>query len=135
MNDDRVFLDASFWIAYRNAKDPAFAQAQAALHRLFRMRTRFVTTLPVFCEVHAFFSRHPGRRQIILNDLWQNPLVHFEEISPADQGAAVELLSQHADKSFSLCDALSFVVMGRLGLKRAASFDGHFRQFGGFELV
>jgi uncharacterized protein len=133
--DTRVFLDASFWIAYRNAREPGYVQAQAVLRRLFLARTRFVTTLPVFCEIQAYFSRHPGRRRTILADLWQNPVVQFENISSADQEAAIELLRQHQDKSFSLCDALSFVVMGRLGVKRVATFDGHFRQAGGFEIV
>ena len=63
-----------------------------------------------------------------------NPLVRIEEITHSDQQQAFELLRRHADKSYSLCDAISFVVIGRLGLRQALSFDDHFRQFGGFQV-
>ncbi|MDB6057270.1 MAG: hypothetical protein JWO95_1114, partial [Verrucomicrobiales bacterium] len=40
-----------------------------------------------------------------------------------------------SDKDYSLCDALSFVIIRRIGLRQAASFDKHFRQFGEFEVL
>lgn len=135
MMDSRVFLDASFWIAYRNARDVGNVAAQAVVRQLFQERTRFVITIPVFCEIHAFFSRHPGRRKMILADFWKNPIVDIEPVSHQDYEAAVGLLKKHDDKDFSFCDVLSFVVMNRLGVRRVATFDQHFRQFGGFEIV
>ena len=55
----------------------------------------------------------------------------------AGQGSidAIGLLRQHVDKSYPFCDAISFVVMQRLGTKRVAAYDDHFRQFGEFEQV
>ena len=35
----------------------------------------------------------------------------------------------HSDKFYSLCDALSFVVMERIGITDAISFDRHFREY------
>jgi predicted nucleic acid-binding protein len=135
VSDPRVFIDASFWIAYRDPREEAHPLARETVGRLFQTRTTFVTTVPVFCEIHAYFVRSPRHRQRVLNDFWRNPLVHIEETMHADQMAALELLEKHEDKSYSFCDALSFVVMRRLGLARVASFDGHFRQFGEFELI
>jgi predicted nucleic acid-binding protein len=135
MTDSRVFLDASFWIAYRNGRELCFPAAQRIVRRLFQERTRFVITIPVFCEIHAFFSRHPGRRKMVLADFWNNPVVEFEPVSHQDYERAVELLAGHEDKDFSFCDALSFVVMKRLGVRRVATFDHHFRQVGGFEVI
>ena len=40
------------------------------------------------------------------------------------------LLRAQADKNYSLCDALSFVVMERLRITDALAFDRHFRQYG-----
>ncbi len=133
--DGRVFLDASFWIAYREPREPLSPRALEILRRLFDARTRFVTTFPVLCEIQAYFSRHAARRQTVLRDLWENPVVDFEDITYRDQESAVALLRSHGDKSFSLCDATSFVVMRRLGLRRAVSFDRHFQQIGGFEVI
>lgn len=130
-----VFLDASFWVAYRDADQANHSEASQALKGLFHSRTRITTTLPVMCEIHAAFSRNSRVRAQILEDLWNNPLVHIEDVSHTDQAAAIEILRGQPDKNYSLCDALSFVVMRRLKIRRAASFDKHFRQFGEFEII
>lgn len=47
-------------------------------------------------------------------------------MTPADLEAAWAVGQVFADQDFSLVDRTSFVVMERLGLARAASFDDHF---------
>lgn len=130
-----IFLDASFWIAYRNERQNCHTNAKRILAEIFRRRIKFVTTLPVLCEIHAHFSRAPEKKREILRDFENNPLVHIEQITHADQQLAFKLLNQQTDKSYSLCDAISFVVMQRLHLKQALAFDDHFRQFGEFEVL
>ena len=98
-------------------------------------RTRFVFTSFILAETHAYFSRSPALRAQILDDAQKNPALQWESVWQSDETAALTLLRQHRDKEYSLCDAISFVVMKRLGISRAATFDGHFRQFGGFEIV
>ena len=39
-------------------------------------------------------------------------------------------LQQYADKSFSLADCVSFIVMRQRGIERALAFDRHFIQAG-----
>ncbi|MEO7298611.1 MAG: PIN domain-containing protein [Verrucomicrobiota bacterium] len=132
---NRVFIDSSFWITYREEREARQPEAQRILTELFRQKTHFVATLPVICEIHASFSRNPRKRALVLKDLCHNPLVMIEQISHQDQHAALELLSLHDDRTYPLCDALSFVVMRRLKITRAAAFDVHFRQFGEFEII
>jgi|SRR5579863_6154819 len=132
---NRVFLDASFWVTYRDEDEARHADAIRVMAGLFRQRAQFVTTLAVLCEIHANFSRNRLKRALVLEDLWNNPLVTVEEISHQDQTEAIELLRDHHDKSYSLCDALSLVVMRRLGAKRVVTFDNHFKQFGAFEVI
>jgi predicted nucleic acid-binding protein len=133
--NSRIFLDASFWIAYRDQDDAPHPIARRIVLDLFRERTQLVTILPVICEIHAYFAREISTRQRILNDLCGNRILAVEEISQSDQEEAVELLRSRRDRSYSLCDALSFIVMRRLHLRRALSFDNHFRQFGEFEII
>ena len=130
-----VFLDASFWIAYRDERQNLHEQAKRILSAVFRRRIKFVTTLPVLCEIHAHFCRNAKKKRLIIQDFDNNPLVQIEAITNADQHQAFELLGSQADKTYSLCDAISFVVIRRLGLNQVLSFDKHFRQFGEFEII
>jgi uncharacterized protein len=53
--------------------------------------------------------------------VWVDELLHRE---------AVELLLARQDKSYSLCDAVSFVLMRQRGIVNALSTDKHFEQEG-----
>jgi hypothetical protein len=131
----RIFLDSSFWIAYRDAREADCPRAGELVRQFFGERKHFVTTVPVFCEIHARFARNKTRRQTIISDFWHNPLVHLEPLTDADYQEALAILGAQTDKSYPFCDALSFVVMRRLEIKQVATFDEHFRQFGEFEVL
>lgn len=49
--------------------------------------------------------------------------------------AALELLHNREDKKWSLCDAVSFVLMDELGLTEALTTDHHFEQAGFVKLL
>lgn len=132
---NRVFADASFWIAHRDRRDEHHERAQVLVRRMIAERVQFVVTPYIFAEVHAYFSRHRILRERIIRDFWDNPAVHFEEISVKDQRDAIELLRTNQDKAYSFCDALSFGVIERMQVSKALSFDGHFRQFGQFTVL
>jgi len=53
----------------------------------------------------------------------------------ADQRPAVAVLDRYRDKDLSFADAISFVVMERLGISDAFAFDTDFSQFGWTILV
>jgi uncharacterized protein len=132
---ERVLLDASFWIALRDPREPWHSRARQATLELLKCRTLFVFTTLILAETHAHFSRSPAISSQILDDAQRNPTLHWEPITPTDETAAVRLLRERRDRSYSLCDATSFVVMRRLALNRAATLDQHFRQFGEFETI
>lgn len=132
---NHVFADSSFWIALRDRRETLHASAQRIVKRLFQERATLVVTPFIFAETHAYFVRHRPLRERVLTDFWDNPVVHIEHPSPQDQRAALSILRRHDDKAFSFCDAISFVVMQRLGIPRAVSFDDHFRQIGNFEVI
>ncbi len=135
MHHHRVFLDSSFWIAFRNERRSHHGRSREIVTRLFQQRAQFLSTPFVFAEVHATFSRSKQVRDQIIADFWDNPLLHMAEVSHHDHRAAINLLRQHEDKSYPFCDAVSFVIMARCQVKRVAAFDDHFRQFGEFEVI
>ena len=131
----RVFADSAYWIALRNRNDPFHSRARKIAASLIQNRCAIVVTPFVFAESYAFFCRVREIRELVIRDFWKNPLVTIEQATFQDQGAAVEILSEHDDKSYSFADAVSFVIMNRLRLQEVATFDNHFRQFGHFSVL
>ncbi len=135
MSQRTVFLDASFWIALRDPREPWHRIARDCTRDLLARRYLFVFTPFVLAETHAHFCRSPRLRTQILDDAEHNPIMVNELPSPPDLVATTELLRQHGDKSYSFCDAFSFVTMRRLRIGQALAFDEHFRQLGEFEVL
>ena len=131
----RVFMDSSFWILLRDEKEPDHRRVVEIARGLLTSRKQLVITEMILAETHAYFSRSPARSLQILDDFENNRAIHCETASSADVKSAIQLLRRNRDKAWSLCDAISFVVMRRLGIRTAASMDHHFRQIGEFEII
>ena|ERR1051325_1172553 len=132
---ESIFLDASFWIRFRNPKDSKMEFARAIVAGLAPSRPIFVTTLLVAAETHAYFARNSNLRGRILQDIENSSLLRLEQIRHEDEKEAFHLLRAQTDKSYSLCDAISFTIMKRLKISRALSFDEHFAQTGQFQII
>ena len=135
MSERQVFIDASFWITRRDKRDARQPYAEVLARDLFEQRVGLVSTSFVFAEVHAYFTRNRFVRQLVIRDFFENPIMQYENPSIQDQQLALDILRTHQDKPYSFCDAVSFVVIERLGLKRVVTFDRHFEQFGDFEII
>lgn len=61
--------------------------------------------------------------------------LQVERIRIEDEATAEAIVRTHADKAYSLCDALRFAVMERLGITEAIAFDRHFREYGKFTIL
>ena len=130
-----TFIDASFWIALRSRSAPEHQRAVAIGRRLAAERSFLACTDLVFAEIYAYFSRMRALREQVIADFWDNRIMRFQEATYQDKTEAIEVLRAHKDKTYSFCDAVSFMLMRRLKIRRAASFDIHFRQFGEFEVI
>lgn len=131
----RVFVDSGYWVGLRDKTDPFHVRARKIAAWLVQNRYSLVITPFIFAESYAFFCRVRDLRELAIKDFWANPLVHFEQPSFQDQTKAVEILKKYGDKSYSFADAVSFVIMSRLGLEEVVTFDAHFRQFGQFRVI
>jgi predicted nucleic acid-binding protein len=130
-----IFVDSCFWIGLRDARDGMNRLCTTIAQRILRMQYRLITTPYIFAETHARFSRSVVLRERIIRDFWENPIVSIESPTVADQAAALTILKEQKDKSYSFCDALSFAMMKRMNLREVLTFDDHFRQFGQFEVI
>jgi predicted nucleic acid-binding protein len=97
-----------------------------------------VTTNAVVVETYSLLlarSRGGRRAALAFLDMVADDAYLLERIRKRDDERAIALLRAHEDKSYSLCDALSFVVMERLRIREAIAFDRHFRAYGRFTIL
>lgn len=69
-------------------------------------------------------------KEMVIRDFWHNPVIVMEDLTHEDHQDALKLLQAHRDKDYPFCDATSFVLMERLRIARALSYDHHFLQYG-----
>jgi predicted nucleic acid-binding protein len=65
-----------------------------------------------------------------LADLLDNPVVNVVWVGEDPHREAIDLLLARPDKTYSLCDSVSFILMRRAKLADALSTDRHFKQEG-----
>jgi predicted nucleic acid-binding protein len=127
-----VFVDASAYVAALRSDDAHHQEAMTLLAGLNAQGSRLVTTTFVVAETHALLLRYlggPAARRFLQN-LDASRVTTIVHPLSDDIIAAKTLLYRYTDKDFSLADAVSFVVIARLGLTASLTFDGHFRQYG-----
>ncbi len=134
----RVFVDTSAFFAHLVAEDRHHSQARALFERAARESWTLVTTNAVVSETYTLIRvRARNGREVavaFLDDI-RDGLCAVERVGPIDEARAMDLLRQFGDKSYSFCDALSFMVMERLGLTDALAFDEDFRSYGKIVLL
>jgi uncharacterized protein len=68
-------------------------------------------------------------------DLLHEPLLEIVWVGESLHTAAILLLGERADKAYSLCDAVSFVLMRERRISEALTTDHHFTQEGFTRLI
>ena len=124
-----MFLDTSGLLSLHRQAEPFHAQARH-LYRSARVR---LTHGHVLAESVALSHTRGYSRDATLSflaDLLNNPRVETIWVDEPLHREAVALLMARRDKSYSLCDAVSFLLMRRRGLTEALTTDHHFEQEG-----
>ncbi len=127
-----VLLDSSAILALLDATDANHEQAIAVAAVLGTEKRPVFITHAVEFEAHALLLRKLGRG-IAREWLLRSGLSVVRGTREEEQDAR-EMVATHEDKDWSLCDALSFVIIKRRQAAGAFSFDRHFRQAGGFRV-
>jgi uncharacterized protein len=129
-----MFLDTSGLLSLYDASD-AFHQDAV---REFRRANRLLTHNYVLAELVALVNARNLPRQDALDyikDLLDHPLIDILWVDEAFHRAGLDLLYRRADKSYSLCDAISFLQLQARGITEALTTDRHFEQEGLIRLL
>ena len=127
-----AFLDSGYLIALEAADDE---NHRAALHHWRSdagAALPLVTTTYVVDEVVTFFnSRGKHAKAVEIGQrLLTSPSVRIVHVDQSLFFQAWRYFREHSDKTYSLTDCVSFVLMGSLELRTALAFDRHFVQAG-----
>jgi predicted nucleic acid-binding protein len=125
---NRVFADTSYFIAIIVPDDAGHAFAAA----FSKESLHLVTSAWVMTELAAYLSA-PDNRELfnnVLSALRNSNLVTFMPVTQELFDRAADLYAARGDKSWSLVDCTSFLIMQRENLSDALTSDHHFVQAG-----
>ncbi|MBD2484268.1 type II toxin-antitoxin system VapC family toxin [Planktothrix sp. FACHB-1365] len=127
-----LFLDTSYIIALETADDINHLRTLNHWQNLIKGTPKLVTTSYIFDEMVTFFnSRNRHHKAVeVGNRLLRSSLVQFIHVDEVLFFDGWQLFQQYNDKSYSLTDCISFVVMTQSNIRTALSFDNHFIQAG-----
>jgi predicted nucleic acid-binding protein len=124
-----MFLDTSGLFCFHHRPEPSHEESV----RQFTEAVVRVTHNYVMAEFVALTGARKLPRSRALDfvaDLQDNPLVELVYVSEQRHRMALDLLRQRQDKDWSLCDAVSFLLMTERGERDALTTDHHFEQAG-----
>lgn len=126
------FLDTSYLLALELLDDQNHAVAIEHWRSLGKENFKITTTSYVFDEVITFLnSRQLHTKAVELgNRLLNSSIVTLIMVDEFLFVEAWQYFIKHNDKSYSLTDCVSFVVMSQQNINSALTFDHHFRQAG-----
>jgi predicted nucleic acid-binding protein len=131
-----IFVDTGAFIGRLLATDPYHDQALSLWDQLAGRRERFITSNFVFDETFTMMARRAGYRYAAekARRLYATPTLLILRPSEEHELVALDFFEKYADQKVSFTDCVSFALMKVHGLRRAFSFDRHFRD-AGFETI
>ena len=124
-----MLLDTSGLLCLHHKAEPFHDKALES----YRTADRRLTNNYVLAEYVALATARRFPRQLTLafiTDLLRNPDIEVIWVDRALDTQALNLLLKRQDKTYSLCDAVSFVLMRQHGIAEALTTDRHFEQEG-----
>jgi uncharacterized protein len=124
----RVFVDTSYYIARIMPRD----QWHRAAIRAVKPGMTFVTSSMVINEVISLLQSrgHVSAALLFLDQVRGSEDAQIVYPDPALQAEGWDLFGQWAGGGANAVDCVSFALMGRLGIRKAFTFDSHFRAAG-----
>lgn len=130
-----MLLDTSGLLCYLHRDE---LQHDRAVQLIHDSGVRLLTHSHVLAELVALaLVRRFPRQQVLafVVDLVDNPNIETMWVDEQLHRKAMELLVKREDKTYSLCDAVSFVLMRQCGVTDALTTDRHFEQEGFIRLL
>jgi predicted nucleic acid-binding protein len=124
-----MLLDTSGLLCYFDPRDAQY-EAAGVLFEAAPVRLTHSYVLAEFVAL-ATSRRFPRSATMeFVTDLLEPSLVEVTWVDETTSRQALAMLQPQLDKTYSLCDAVSFLLMRERGLTEALTTDHHFEQAG-----
>lgn len=127
------FVDTSFWVALRFARDRRHPEARA----IWEEGTgAILTSTSVLGETWTFLRRRAGHRRAMefSEAVLRLPSLTVAHVDEGLEAEAWRWLARRDERTYSFVDATSFALMRRHRLREALAFDGDFSAAGFIEV-
>jgi uncharacterized protein len=126
-----IFVDTSFFLAVFSVRDQWHQKAVECLDGYQASQPPsdlFLTTNHVLFETVTVVRSKAGHALAVsaCDDLQSGQMARVHHATDEEERAALEYLKKCRDQDYSPVDCLSFVIMEKLGIREALSFDDHF---------
>lgn len=126
-----VFIDTSALVAIYDYSEKLHQSARHHLLELHRQKLPLYITNALIIESYAriLYNCNYERAIQFLTDIYDGSVM-IERATEEDERSARQYLKQYENQKISYVDAISFVVMKRLGIYRVFTYDWHFSLIG-----
>jgi len=133
----QILVDTNGWVALNSKKDQLHNTAININKELLKNGYRYVTTNFILDETYTGLLIKVGHfASVDFGEKIRKSLtLQTVHIAEDIEDEAWELFKKYSDKYFSFTDCTSFVIMQRLGIKKAFTSDHHFEQMGFVKLL
>ncbi|MFN8486624.1 MAG: PIN domain-containing protein [Caldilineaceae bacterium] len=126
------FVDTGYMLALEIRSDQNHSRARAHWQEVNKNRPQLVTTSYIFTEVVTFLNNrgHHAKATEVGSRLLASSAVQLVHVDQALFYEGWSYFQKYHDKEYSLTDCISFLIMQRLSIQTALTFDKHFVQAG-----
>ena len=127
-----MFIDTSYLLALELKKDQNHSVAQQHWQKLMLAPPHLITTSYIFDELVTFLNSRSYHTKAITigKTLLTSSFIEFIQVDETLFLEGWAYFQQHDDRTYSLTDCVSFVVMQKFDIYTALTFDKHFAQAG-----
>ncbi|MBW1802346.1 MAG: type II toxin-antitoxin system VapC family toxin [Deltaproteobacteria bacterium] len=128
---EAIIVDTGYWIALLDRRDTNHIVAKRNSKTILQKYRLYLTDFIVF-ETITYLKCSIGRHDLALRFLKKVKDSSLTMV-PVDEGVkkeALELFKKYSDKTLSVTDCASFVIMKEKEIRKYAGFDDHFKQMG-----
>lgn len=132
MLPESVFVDTGAWFALADNDDAHHSKARTLFPSLLKTYRRLTTSNMVVAETYILIVRSLGHDAAFqfLERINGSPRIMRICSTVEIEKNAEEMLRKYGDQDFSYTDAVSFAIMQQQKIRKAFSFDNHFRTMG-----